>query len=46
MRRTRVIMEEEKEILELEGDIKMDESSVFVPIVNTQKKDEKIQAYT
>jgi len=26
-------MEEEKEILELEGDIKMDESSVFVPEV-------------
>ena len=28
--KSRVIMEEEKEILELEGDIKMDESSVFV----------------
>ena len=31
--KSRVIMEEEKEILELEGDIKMDESSVFVPEV-------------
>lgn len=31
--KSRTVMEEEKEILELEGDIKISESSVFVPEV-------------